>query len=211
MRSEDEAKSLQREINRWKWGVASAAVLALLAYAVWFGWFRWFGWLEAMPVGEDAGKWGTFGDFVGGLMNPLVAFAAFYWLTRSVQLQKRELVETCSALEESSEAQKQQAEQSRVAIRLDALVAANSLVVPKIAALETTQRGLERIASGGGLSEVELGNYQSRIAAVYGRAQGLREQSDKYRGEIQAILERYPLPDPTARSEDAAAPPVAPH
>jgi hypothetical protein len=42
-------------------------------------------------------------------LNPLVAFFAFYWLTESVRIQKKELSDTRSALQKTSEAQEEQA------------------------------------------------------------------------------------------------------
>lgn len=72
---------------------AFAAVL-VLAY---------FGWFWERPVNKtDPGAWGTFGDFMGGLLNPLVAFLALFWLTQSIQIQRRELRETRAALDEQS-------------------------------------------------------------------------------------------------------------
>lgn len=69
------------------------------------------------------GDWGAFGDFMGGLLNPAVAFAAFYWLTQSVKLQKTELAETRKALEESAVAQQLQASSSKDSVLLQAISA----------------------------------------------------------------------------------------
>lgn len=92
-------KPLEQQIGYWKWGITFVAVALVSGYAGYF-----FGVLK-QPLADDAAKWGAFGDYMGGLLNPLVAFAAFYWLTQSVKLQKQELSETRKALEEAAQAQ----------------------------------------------------------------------------------------------------------
>ncbi|MEQ1582511.1 MAG: hypothetical protein ABL862_08735 [Candidatus Nitrotoga sp.] len=53
--------------------------------------------------------WGAFGDYVGGILNPLVASFALYWLVTSVRLQKQELHETRVELAKAGRAQETQA------------------------------------------------------------------------------------------------------
>lgn len=74
--------------------------------------------------------WGQFGDFISGLLNPIVAGFAFYWLTRSVTLQKDELMATHQelkesrlALKESSESQAKHADSSLNLVRVSVLTA----------------------------------------------------------------------------------------
>jgi hypothetical protein len=115
---------LDRSIARSQWIGLAVISLALLLYAGWF----WM--LKSKPLSEDSGSWGEFGDYVGGLLNPLVAYFAFYWLTRSVRLQKEELFETRVALQESSQSQKKQAEYAGISLRINALTAlVNSIIV----------------------------------------------------------------------------------
>lgn len=56
----------------------------------------------------DPAAWGAFGDYIGGLRNPLVAFVAFVLLAKSLQIQHKELRETSEALKQASEAQGEQ-------------------------------------------------------------------------------------------------------
>lgn len=56
----------------------------------------------------DSEIWGTFGDFIGGILNPIIAFAAFYWLTQSVLIQKKELSKTQNILLLTEKTQKTQ-------------------------------------------------------------------------------------------------------
>ncbi|WP_306603895.1 hypothetical protein [Azonexus sp.] len=95
--SDDE--DLDGRINAWKKGLTAIGAALVFAY------FLYFALYQNLPAATDAGEWGAFGDFVGGLLNPIVAFAAFYWLTQSVKLQRRELSETREELKKTTEAQ----------------------------------------------------------------------------------------------------------
>lgn len=79
---------MESVIKIWQWSIFILGLGLVATYAVYFSWV-----LEQSPA-QDAEKWGQFGDFVGGLLNPIVAFAAFYWLTQSVKIQKQELADT---------------------------------------------------------------------------------------------------------------------
>ncbi|MCR9778178.1 hypothetical protein NB609_19365, partial [Vibrio parahaemolyticus] len=81
----------------------------------------WFYFIQKQGLSADASVWGAFGDFVGGILNPLIAYSAFYWLTVSVLIQKQELSDTKQALIESSLAQKEQVEFARIAAKVDVL------------------------------------------------------------------------------------------
>jgi hypothetical protein len=52
---------------------------------------------------------GQIGDFVGGLLNPVIAMLAFVWLRKGVRLQQTELVETRKSLAETAASQAAQA------------------------------------------------------------------------------------------------------
>ena len=54
-------------------------------------------------------SWGQFGDYVGGVLNPLVAVLALVAISTSVRLQRKELQETRSELKASKEAAQEQA------------------------------------------------------------------------------------------------------
>lgn len=108
---------LDARVRIWKrvlFGVAACLVGGYLVY---------FGLILGQKPATDADKWGTFGDFVGGLLNPIVAFAAFFWLTESVKLQKLELAATRAELKVAAVAQQQIAETGRITVRIAALTA----------------------------------------------------------------------------------------
>ena len=96
----------------------------LLAYLGWF----WY--INSAKLSDEPEAWSQFGDFIGGVINPIVAYAAYYWLTRTVVLQKEELLETRKTLQDSSSSQALQAQYSRNSVRASALSALiNSIMV----------------------------------------------------------------------------------
>jgi hypothetical protein len=105
---------LQSKIDRTSKLVLAAIFLVPFSYLVWFV-------LDGQDISKDTSDWGTFGDFVGGILNPFIAFFAFYWLTKSIQIQKQELAETKEALKESSQAQREQAELTFRTLKVQAL------------------------------------------------------------------------------------------
>lgn len=92
------------------WMIAAVA----LFYSSWF-------FVHGGRISDRPDDWGTFGDFFGGVVNPLIAFMAFYWLTVSVRLQKEELAETRAELAKSSAAQALAARYTYDAAKLHAL------------------------------------------------------------------------------------------
>jgi large-conductance mechanosensitive channel len=56
------------------------------------------------------GDWGTFGDYIGGILNPIIAFCALYWIVKTYHLQNEELKDTKKELEIANKTQKKQVE-----------------------------------------------------------------------------------------------------
>lgn len=67
-----------------------------------------------VSVSVDNGDWGTFGDFFGGILNPVIASFALYWLITSVNLQIQELKKTNEALEKTVETAEKQQNQASI-------------------------------------------------------------------------------------------------
>ena len=53
----------------------------------------------------DTASFGAFGDYIGGLLNPILGFATVLLLIYSIRIQMRELSKSTAALEASQEAQ----------------------------------------------------------------------------------------------------------
>lgn len=63
---------------------------------------------EADCLSKDAARWGTFGDFFGGTLNPILSFLALIIVLKTYLSQQEELKETRKILKEQSETQKRQ-------------------------------------------------------------------------------------------------------
>jgi hypothetical protein len=76
----DDLKKLDKDISRV---LLVAVVIIITVPAIYCLWF----WLKVkLPISIQPGDWGTFGDYVGGLLNPVMGLFALYWLTKSVRL-----------------------------------------------------------------------------------------------------------------------------
>lgn len=69
-------------------------------------------------ISNEIEAWGQLGDFIGGVLNPTIAFSTFYWLATSVLLQKTELGDTRKSLEASQRAQEEQVKTVLISTKL---------------------------------------------------------------------------------------------
>lgn len=96
--TDTEIEKLQKKI-KWSWWVAAAS--ALLVMGFYFGRFVNSG----ASLSLDTTVWGGFGSYFGGILSPIVALFALYWLTQSVLIQKKELSDTQKTLEATQNTQ----------------------------------------------------------------------------------------------------------
>lgn len=125
----DSLENLDQSIHRAHRLIQAFSLITLLCYGIWF----WF--IKMLPLADSSETWGTFGDFIGGVLNPVVAYAAFYWLTQSVRLQKQELSETRLALQDAATSQATTAVQAQMSVRLSALAALTNSITAEISTL----------------------------------------------------------------------------
>lgn len=110
-------RELEGKIRRSRNFAVGLFLLVVAAYLIWFAL------LNHGEASLDPAVWGQLGDYVGGILNPLIAFLAFYWLTQSVLLQRQELQDTKAALHASAEAQGKQEKYAQRSARVAALTA----------------------------------------------------------------------------------------
>ena len=111
-----------------RWFVIALCLIALTILGFYFANFHG-------GLSSDNSVWGMFGDYVGGILNPLIAAFAFYLIAESYKLQKRELEATRHLLKVSTDAQKDQ-------IKLAALTALLNSNLEKINLLESEKLSL---------------------------------------------------------------------
>lgn len=68
---------------------------------------------QKLPVTENPAAWGTFGDYMGGLLNPLISLFTLIVAMKVWGLQKTELLETRKAVEEQGRTAEQQRREQR--------------------------------------------------------------------------------------------------
>lgn len=153
------------------------------------GWWKVFQNLSA-----DTGNWGTFGDYVGGILNPVIAAFAFYLIRETYKLQKRELKLSTDALNDQVKLAALTALISTNLARIDFLnfektELLNALVV-KPNAIDT--RSIEEL--GAFEDGVEKGYYREdypvrqRVRKIYGEIKSLTDKTNKFEEQIEVFL-----------------------
>lgn len=189
-----EIESIEKSIKLWQRFILASAAFALLLYSYWF--------LVKLnkSLAESPENWGQFGDYIGGLLNPIMAYAAFFWLTKSVRLQKQELNETKMALQESADSQALQVDSSLMSARLTALSALSNSVMAEVQVHRqelqfiATQLGRGPYGTTGpgavGFDGQWLNRHEaeSRLSKVYALVKSKIEQNILYETEISEIL-----------------------
>ncbi len=86
-------------------------------------------------VSDDQGVWGAFGDFMGGVMNPIIGLYTLYILVQAYRTQRQELKETTEALQKTeaenrrtADAQEKQLELAKFQVKADELIKAATMV-----------------------------------------------------------------------------------
>ncbi len=93
--------------SRTSWLLIIPVVLAMsavVAYSISF---------HNLPTNENPAAWGAFGDFLGGLLNPLVSGLTLFVAVQVWQLQRVELSETKKVLEDQAKTASQQRGEQR--------------------------------------------------------------------------------------------------
>jgi large-conductance mechanosensitive channel len=83
---------------------------------------------------KENGVWGTFSDYVGGILNPIIAAFAFYLIAKTYELQQKEL-------KELTDAQKKQITLAALTALLNSnLMRISTLEAEKLSLLESELR-----------------------------------------------------------------------
>ncbi len=158
--------------NSW-WTVVTIFGLTIASYV------GWFAVVNNFSLSRDPSVWGAFGDFIGGLLNPLIAFSAFYWLTISVLVQKQELADTRIALSNASVAQVEQAELARKNAEVEVVNMQFQLLLSE---LNAEREYLNQI-----VSDANHPGGHVQIMDKYGNKVAIREQAPACHAKIQRL------------------------
>jgi fumarate reductase subunit C len=102
-------------------GVKKLVILVLVVLVpILVFYFVWFIGINDKSLSSNVSDWGAFGDFIGGIFNPLIALIAMILLSISIYIQKTELAAATKAFQDSSKAQKEQAASAQKAAVIQA-------------------------------------------------------------------------------------------
>lgn len=167
--------------------VACGALGLVAFYAAWFGMEHNF------SLSQKPEVWGQFGDYVGGVLNPLCAYMAFVWLVRSYALQKTELAETRQALEEGQKAQQEQARLALIAAQTQSLSIRLTAIGSVLSALRQSHARAVEHANQRGLDYAVVtddGTYKpakEAIPALYALIKVTEKAEDRIVAELNKL------------------------
>lgn len=183
-----ELHQLTKSIRLWQVIVAVYVGFVFLIY------FFWFGILTPSTISLETSKWGEFGDYIGGALNPMLALAAFFWLTKAVRYQKEELIEAAAALQDTSRSGRAQVEAMTNTVKLNAHTALLNSAISDIEQLQADARFI-----AGQLTIDRKGISTAMIitpAGVETTSAAGREQLNKMQAQLQQLItERDRLKD----------------
>lgn len=132
---------LKRSANSIK-AIGAVAVGAFVVILAVYG--LWFSVLLGYRLSPTTSDWGTFGDFVGGLANPLVGLATLVIVALAYLAQRQELEETIAALAHSAS---EQARIAAISILQGQIQVKAALLNSKVETMGGLHNEIQRLAS----------------------------------------------------------------
>jgi len=83
-------------------GLGSVFVVMIGLYFIQFGFY---------PLSDSPQNWGAFGDFLGGILNPIISFTALIILVKTIKQNEKALHQAQTALQQNENALKHNAEE----------------------------------------------------------------------------------------------------
>lgn len=174
----------EQSIGFSPWMIVGVGTLAVGAYVYQF---------HCHEVSSDPAEWGQLGDYLGGILNPIIAFGALLWLVASVNIQRRELTETKYALRESMDAQKHQADTSLLAARIGSLNVELTSVINRLQNLRARQGYISELQNRPDRPATFINELHEPIsiivmaATTHGTISALEEEEERILKEIKDI------------------------
>jgi hypothetical protein len=166
------AKNMSRSL-RWLLGIGALSAIAVQV-VYWYKFAFKFG--EWFTLSSDPAVWGQYGDYVGGLLNPIFSSLAFSGLVVTIVLQARQIDDA----KRNAELEEMQRVQSTIAARIDHLLSSAIIVNTQdyhdlIRFAENPQTVFELIASLGTMALSEPNTHWSKWLWSDATADGLRK------------------------------------
>lgn len=171
----------------------------VLALPVIYVGVMWVGGFVTEDVTTLAAVMGQAGDFMGGLLNPLVAYTALIWLASSVEIQRTELVESRRALRDAAAAQSASAIAQAAQVRLAALTASLNAASQEeqlhlttltfyLKAQDQLLQTTQRVYGLDGEEIVRKQDVQARIKDINGKLRESVQTQERLRKEIESYV-----------------------
>lgn len=85
------------EEKKEKWWNSPFIIIATIAIIIVYGSYIFN--FYNHTISKSSGDWGTFGDFIGGTLNPTLAFLSLLAILQTIRIQSKELAKSSEALE----------------------------------------------------------------------------------------------------------------
>ena len=140
--------------------------------------------------------WGTFGDYIGGVINPLIAACALYLISETYKLQKLELKKTVELLNLSTVTQENQMQIAA----LTALININLIIINELKDKSLELSKFKEINPNNihamrymkneefMLNKFEFKKVKTNINNIENEIKNLQLENDVYRGKIKAFI-----------------------
>lgn len=176
MSKNKEVDQLAHLASKSRTGMFSILIFSLVLLLVYW---LWFGLELSQQLSTNSDRWGAFGDFFGGIMNPMVALFATYWLISSIHLQQKELSDTRTALQDSRTEQKSMAKTAKKTALLQTLSARlSSIDIQLQSATQMKLFYLEQLVT----KQFSVGD-TDRMGLIIDNAMGSRRKITNDKGE----------------------------
>lgn len=156
------------------------------------------GGLIAIPIsnfllGDNGTKFdanGQIGDFVGGLLNPVIALLALIWVRRGVQSQEKELMDSKEALRLSAEAQTKQVKISAITAIVQVELFKEERLKSQLDGIEAAIQRLSAELPFKSLDQMARDSTSGRISYTEKRLEELRASRNSTFSEMAAVQEK---------------------
>lgn len=180
-------------LNKAKKNTRGVAVVAAVAYLTVIGvYFFWFGLKHDYVLSLNAADWGALGDFVGGLVNPLISLSTLVVVAFAYLAQKEELASTVSALKDSAAQQGNQVMVSAIQGQIDVKSALLNVYQSKLRSIEDSITTIGSEQQQGGATGQEIFGMAGEILHLSSHRQdyikGKQDELDELRNRVREIM-----------------------
>lgn len=166
-------------------------VALVLVFVTVILYFLYFYLSPSGTIARDRESWGVFGDFIGGVANPLIGAATLLIVASAYLVQRKELTNTVAALKESASAQERQVKLSALQGKISAHAAILSSYTESISRVHSELRRIANFDHNGIAYDFHGNRLKAgdKLEKEFGRLGGMLDTAVKNEDEAQANLD----------------------